>query len=204
MITKQSKTTLDQCSFQHRRDGGHSIAKVLLVLAIVASVLVFAQTMYIVYGNESDIQTAITEIRMIQNAANEFKFSSKPEGHQYTNIGTNLSKLKPYLEQNRLSNGRNVFGGLIAIAATNTDRDLDVIYPDVHDIGICREILEYFGQVNKSGVTYVDAKGNVVSQKDELYIDFGETILGYIGGDTHVTGCQKTAHGNYELHIRID
>lgn len=203
-MIKQSKTTLDQYSFQHRRDGGYSIAKILLVLGILASVLIFVRTMYIVYGNESDIQTAVTEIKMIKDAANAFKFSSKQEGQQYTDIGTNLSKLKPYLGQNRLSSGRNVFGESISIAATNTDRDLDVIYPGVHDVDICRGILEHFGQVNQSGVTYVGEKGNVVSQKDELYIDFGETILGYIGGDTNVTGCQKTAHGNYELHIRID
>ena len=199
-MIKQFKTTLDQCSIQRGRNG-YSIAKVLLAFSIAASILIFAWTMYAALSHVSDdIQMAIAEIQMIKHAANEF---ASGQDHAYMDIGTNLNKLKPYLRQHGLSDGWNVFGAPVSLATANADQDLDVTYPGVRNVDICRVILGHFGEVRQSSVTYPGEGGEAVSQKEELHIDFGESMLGYIGG-TDVTGCKPTARGDYELHIRID
>ncbi len=200
-MIRQFKTTPDQCSIRRRRNG-YSMAKILLMFSIAASVLIFVWTMYAALSDVSDdIQTAIAEIQMIKHAGHTF---SSGQDHAYTDIGTNLNKLKPYLQPNGLSNGRNVFGAPVTLATANADRDLDVTYPGVHNVDICQVILGHFGEVSKSSVTYMGGDGEAVSPEDKLHIDFGKTMEGYIGG-TGVTGCKKAAHGDYyELHIRID
>ncbi len=58
-------------------------------------------------------------------------------------------------------------------------------------MGICRRILERFGEVTEVSV-------------EDLQIELGKTISGYVGGDVHDTGCELDTVGGEYLYITID
>ena len=192
-MTRQLKD-LNQYFFQHKRNG-YSILEILLIFGIIVGLLVGAWTMYAVFVEEARAQQAITEIQMIKQAANEFKRESGGTTQNlYTNAGTNLDALMPYLGQGRLEDSRNVFGGKISISARNTNKDLRIRYLGVLNLDVCWQILDSFGDVQR----------NVVGTDIELNIPSGDALPGYLGGTSYNTGCKPVSDGTYDLRVLID
>ncbi len=80
-------------------------------------------------------------------------------------------------------------------------RDLAIEYSGVRDLDICRQILNQFGQVNDVVADNSDADNPIAAS---TYIEAGNTISGFVGGDDgNVTGCESDS-GAYVLNVRID
>ena len=187
---------------RYSRPNGYSIAEILLVFGIIAGVLIGVWAMYTMLGDKSDAQTAVAEIQMLRKAAAEYKHAP---GHDNKYIGgTLISTLKPYLGQSGLSDGQNVFGQTVSITPANDNRDLKVTYQGVRDLDICRQILNYFGEINPTDTEDLGF-GLTVSA---ISIPRGKAISGYAGGmDSTSTGCRKDPLNNtkaYTLSILID
>ena len=183
-----------------RHTNGYSIAEILLVFGIIAGVLIGVWAMYTMLGDKSDAQTAVAEIQMLRKAAAEYKHAP---GHDNKYSGVTLiSTLKPYLGQSGLSDGQNVFGQTVSIIPENNDRDLKVTYQGVRDLDICRQILNYFGEINPTDAEDL-GMGVTVSA---ISIPRGHTISGYVGGmGSTDTGCRENPSTKaYTLSILID
>ena len=169
---------------------GYSIAEILLVFGIIAGVLIGVWAMYTMLGDKSDAQTAIAEIQMLKKAAHEYKYApGRKNKYEEGSVVADMDALKPYLGQSGVANGQNIFGTEIVVKPTNDGRDLQVEYGGVRDADICRQILNYFGQVIADGE----------------YIEVGKTISGYVGGGTtSETGCAVSDEGAVQLNVLID
>ena len=115
----------NQCLLQRRRNG-YSIAEILLVFVIIADVLIGVWAMYTMLGDKTDAQSAVAEIRMLVQAAYEYKYAPGQE-NQY--MGANMAKLKPYLGLSGIANGQNIFGTAITVTPHTSDKNLKVAYP---------------------------------------------------------------------------
>ena len=174
---------------------GYSIAELLLVFGIIAGVLIGVWAMYAMLSSESDTQTAIADIQLLRNAANEFKHATGQD-NKYTHA--TLDALKPYLGDGRLTNDRNIFGSRISVTPRDTDQNLELKYPGVPTSDICQKILERFGEVTRT-----ESLGMVGDIEVTLTVESGKTISGYVGGNIE---CEE-AYGNdapYLLTIIID
>ena len=193
-MTKKFKK-LDPFLFQ-RKQNGYSIAEILLVFGIIAGVLIGVWAMYTLLGDKADAQAAIAEVQMLKKAAHKYKYAPGRE-NKYT--GVTIAELKPYLGQSGIANGQNIFGTAITVAPGNSDRDLQVTYPGVRDLDICRQILNQFGQVKDKMTTVM------MVTTTTLQIEAGSTISGYVGGDDTETGCTRnTINSTHDLNILID
>ena len=107
--------------------------------------------------------------------------------------GDIISALKPYLGSSGLVDGQNIFGEKVTLFLEPypTGDDLVIEYPSVPSMEICRRILEHFGEV-----TEVSA--------EEVKIERGKTVSGYVGGDPYDTGCEVYTAGEGYLYITID
>ena len=165
------------------------------MFGIIAGVLIGVWAMYTMLGDKSDAQTAIAEIQMLKKAAHEYKYAP---GKQNKYTDATMAALKPYLGQSGVANGQNIFGTEIKATPENENRDLQVEYGGIRDKDICRQILNYFGQV-------FDEESTSPDDDTSTYIEVGKTISGYVGGaNPTATGCQPLIGGTFKLNVLID
>ena len=183
---------------------GYSIAEILLVFGSIAGVLIGVWAMYTMLGDKSVVWTAMTEIQIIKKAAHKYKYAlGRQNRYKNGDIAADMDALKPYLGQSGVANGQNIFGATIVATPLEMidHRDLQVKYGGIRDLDICRQILNYFGEV-------VTAAANDDGSPADLYIEMGKTISGYVGGiDGKRTGCHyplEGGGGTFELNILID
>ncbi len=91
---------------------GYSIAEILLVFGIIAGVLIGVWAMYTMLGDKTEVQKAVAEIQMLQQAAATFKSASET-GNYASFPGFTPAPLKPYLGKSGLGGEANVFGGVV-------------------------------------------------------------------------------------------
>ena len=177
-----------------RHTNGYSIAEILLVFGIIAGILIGVWAMYTLLSDGADVQTAVAEILMLQEAAVTYKHNS--ERKDYRNVSHRA--LKPYLGQSGVADGYNIFGGEIYISLSSP-KNLSLQYTRVPTMELCMQILSHFGEV----VVYYDADNAV----DYVEMPKGNTIRGFVGSPySDITGCDYGYGLGYDntLFITID
>ena len=170
---------------------GYSIAEILLVFGIIASVLIGVWAIYTMLGDEVDVRAVVAEIEMLRHAAVEYKRASKSN---YSAIDIfPLEDLKPYLGESGLAKGVNIFGQEIdgfpwPLA---TGENFVVHYYGIPRIDICVNVLRHIGKVTDNG-------------NGTYQVSSGDANAGYLGGLYTETGCSGGSPDEVYLYILID
>ena len=158
------------------------------MFGIIAGVLVTVWAMYTMLSEEADVKTAVAEIRVIREAAVQFRKNNGDGTYNNMTLATIGSYLGDGIAQVAddpprgviLSNafGHDVY--LISDAHTGFyGGNLQLSYHGIPNLDVCRQILERFGEVK--AIT----KGR--KQKKRIvgyYTPEGTSIPGYVAVDT--------------------
>ena len=195
------------------RTNGYSIAEILLVFGIIASVLIGVWAVYTMLAEETDVKAAVAEIQVIREAAVQFKHNDG--GGKYNNM--TLATFGSYLgdgvaqvsddsigvtlastfgEDIFLSSDAFTFGG------TNGGNLLLTSF-GISSLNVCKQILEHFGEVQAFDRPI--GEGGLPARTN-YYIPAGKSIFGYVGGpDEYTSGCIYNVFSRKTtLTLRID
>ena len=173
------------------------------MFGIIAGVLIGVWAMYTMLSDQSDASVAIAEIQLLTSAGQQYK-ANNAISNTYWNV--NHAQLMPYLGEGMqgvdvLGEGSNVFGGRIRVYPDfrSGAANMKVEYHGIRSIGICKRILENFGEVEE--VPFLQNTTNYV-------IPAGKTITGYVGSQLlfpRDMGCEMQ-HPNLPiaLYVTID
>ncbi len=169
---------------------GYSIAEILLVFGIIASVLIGVWAIYTMLEDEANVQAVVAEIEILRHAAVKYKRASKSN---YSAIDIlPLEDLKPYFGGSGLAKGVNIFGqGIDGFPWPRaTGENFVVHYYGISRIDICVNVLRHIGKVTDNG-------------NGTYQVSSGDANAGYLGGLYTETGCSGDADEAY-LYILID
>ena len=166
------------------------------MFGIIAGVLIGVWAMYTVLSEDADAKNVVAEVRMIKEAARAYKAAN---GNSYNGIGG--KGLVPYLGQSNLYQAdalgtlTNYFGLPIAIIPDGLGH-IRLLYTGFPEYQACTQVLKSFGEVAER--SYGCRRGGPLTQ----YIPAGQTITGFIGGDSF--GCYCGAQGQASLLLTIE
>ena len=169
---------------------GYSIAEILLVFGIIAGVLIGVWGMYTILAEENDVKAAVAEIRLIREAAVQFKHNDG--GGKYNNLNMTLATFGSYLGDGVAQDKDfkygvvliNTFGQDLFLGGGSTGENL-ILQTHIPNLNVCRKILEHFGEVQA-----IDYRPGGYYPKTHYYIPAGKSIFGYLGGPNEYTsGC---------------
>ena len=163
--------------------------------------------MYTMISRSNQAQNAIAEIRMIQAAAQQYKFASVTNNYSGINWANNLGALAPYLGQSTLTSAissfygntyRNIFRGDVIVSSIGWEgnKDLQLTYNNVPDIDICQKILNAFGEVESQ------APRKKKDKRMNLVIKPGKTNSGFVGRTSAgESGCQHDSRSSFQYNV---
>ena len=198
---------------------GYSIAEILLVFGIIASVLIGVWAMYTMLSEDQDVKNVIAEIQVIREAAVQWKVANgnkwrgdwDPDNPYAPTNEVRLDRIAPYANkaikytsethdagtpyEYTDVQGFNIFGGTVSIGPYLDNARLS--YALLKDMRICTRVLSHFGEIEQSEARNPwhnpsDPNNHQSATVTEITIPLGKTIYGYVGtNNPYIAGCRK-------------